>query len=54
MKDEVHTELTIGQVLGYVNQLLVDWHIMVFIQAGLLLLVVIGAIVFIRRLWLGS
>ena len=46
--------MTVGQILGYVNQMLVDWGVMPFIQAGLVILTVVGAIVYLRRLGVGS
>lgn len=46
--------MTIPQILGYTTQLLTDWGAMPYIQAGLLVMSVVGMIVFIRRLWLGS
>lgn len=53
---EVNTtgNLTVGQILGYVNQMMVDWGVMPYIQALMILLAVIGGIVLVRRLWLGS
>lgn len=55
VEQEAYTyDLTIGEVLGYVNQLLVDWHVMPFIVAGFIVMVVTGTIVLIRRVWLGS
>ena len=46
--------MTVLQILGYVTALLQDWGVMPYIQAGLLLITVIGAIVLIRRLATGS
>lgn len=46
--------MTVAQILAYVNQLLSDWGVVPFIQAGLVLVLVISAIVYIRRLGTGS
>lgn len=46
--------MTTIQILAIVNQLLIDWGVMPFIQAILVLLVVISAIVYLRRLGTGS
>lgn len=51
---EAHTDLSVGQILGYINQLLIDWHIMPYLTVMLILVSVIGTIVLIRRLWIGS
>ena len=46
--------MSVSQILGYVNALLVEWGVMPFIQAGMVILVVVSAIVYIRRLGTGS
>jgi len=46
--------LTIGQIIGYVTQLTIDWGLMPFIQAGLLVTVVVGTFVAVRRLMQGA
>lgn len=46
--------MNVLEILSYVNALLTDWGVMPFIQAGLVLLTVISAIVYIRRLGAGS
>ena len=43
-----------GQILGYVNQLMIDWGVMPFIVAGMVVMTVLGVIVLVRRIWLGS
>lgn len=46
--------MSVSEILGFVNQLLVDWGVMPFIQAGLVIMLVIAAIVYLRRLGTGS
>lgn len=46
--------MSIAEILGWVSALLTDWGVMPFIQAGLIILTVISAIVYIRRLGAGS
>jgi len=46
--------MTLGQILGYVTQLAIDWGLMPFIQAGMLITVVVGTFVALRRLMQGS
>jgi len=46
--------MSVPQILGYVNGLLTDWGVMPFIQAGLVIMTVISAIVYLRRLGAGS
>lgn len=46
--------LSVIQILSLVNQLLYDWGAMPFLQAGLVILTVISAIVYLRRLGTGS
>ena len=46
--------MTVGTILSYVNALLIDWGVMPFITAGLVIMTVISAIVYIRRLVTGS
>lgn len=46
--------MTVAQILSLVNALLVEWGVMPFLQAGLVILTVIGAIVAFRRLSAGS
>jgi len=46
--------MTVSTILSYVNALLIDWGVMPFIQAGLIVLTVVSAIVYIRRLGTGS
>lgn len=46
--------MTVIQILTLVNQLLIDWGVMPFLQAGLVILTVISAIVYLRRLGTGS
>jgi len=46
--------MTVAQILSYVTALLNDWGVMPFIQAGMVILTVISAIVYIRRLSAGS
>lgn len=46
--------LTVSEILSLVNALLVQWGVMPYIQAGLVILTVISAIVYLRRLGAGS
>jgi hypothetical protein len=46
--------MTVVQILTLVNQLLNDWGVMPYLQAGLVILTVISAIVYLRRLGTGS
>lgn len=46
--------MNVGQILGYVTQLMNDWGIMPFVQAGLVILTVMAAIVMLRRMGVGS
>jgi hypothetical protein len=46
--------MTVPQILAYVNQMIIDWGMLPYIQAAMLLLIVVGTIVLIRRLFLGS
>ena len=46
--------MSVAQILAYVNALLVDWGVMPFIQASMVILTVVAAIVYIRRLGTGS
>lgn len=46
--------MSVQQILAMVNALLVEWGIMPFIQAAMIILVVISAIVYLRRLGTGS
>lgn len=46
--------MSVMQIMSYVNALLQDWGVMPFIQAGLLVLTVVGVVVMIRRLTSGS
>jgi len=47
-------KMTVAQILGYVNQLLTDWGVMPYIQVGLVLLAVMTAIAYLRRIGVGS
>lgn len=46
--------MTVGQILGYVTQMANDWGLMPYIQAGLLVTVVVGTFVALRRLMQGA
>jgi hypothetical protein len=46
--------MSVSQILSLVNALLVEWGVMPYISAGLVLLTVFGAITYIRRLGSGS
>lgn len=46
--------MTVGQILGYVTQLATDWGLMPYIQAGLIVMTVIGTFVALRRLMQGA
>jgi hypothetical protein len=46
--------LSVVQILTLVNQLLTDWGVMPFLQGGLVILTVVSAIVYLRRLGTGS
>jgi hypothetical protein len=46
--------MSVGQIIGYVTQLTTDWGLMPFIQAGMLVTVVVGTFVAVRRLMQGS
>ena len=46
--------MTTMQILTIVNQLLTDWGVMPYLQAGLVIMTVVSAIVYLRRLGTGS
>lgn len=46
--------LSVSEILSLVNALLVQWGAMSYIQAGFVILLVISAIVYLRRLGTGS
>lgn len=45
---------SVGEILSYVSALLNDWGVMPFIKTSMLIVTVIGTIVLIRRMAVGS